>query len=158
MKHASSKTPGVFPVMARDGWPKNPDKTFRGRQGPSCSTWTAAVGIPIIQKETQGSCGKADGRRKVGFVNLPLTRSSIRKAHSDHILNWLGGLLRKPAFSTNPQLGSPTSRRCRNIRSPRGVKPFEIKDEWYFNIRFPSRIEGRHTDPDGGRRPEKRTQ
>src|SRR5438874_6907940 len=24
------QTPGVFPVMARDGWPKDPDKTFAG--------------------------------------------------------------------------------------------------------------------------------
>src|SRR5216110_3404039 len=24
------QTPGVFPVMARDGWPKDPEKTFAG--------------------------------------------------------------------------------------------------------------------------------
>src|SRR6516165_6516930 len=43
------QTPGVFPVMARDGWPKNP-KTFEGARAV-VFFMDGGNGHPIIQKE-----------------------------------------------------------------------------------------------------------
>src|SRR5947209_2264949 len=61
------QTPGVFPVMARDGWPKDP-KTFEGAKSV-VFFMDGGGGHPILQQDhrdvVQGLIDKG-----VGFVNL----------------------------------------------------------------------------------------
>jgi len=53
---------------------------------------------------------------------------------------WIGGHY-EHMFSCNP-IWSPKFSQMPNHPITRGVKPFEIKDEWYFNMRFVSDIAG----------------
>ena len=124
------QTPGVFPVMVRDGWPKKPE-TFEN---------AAAVVFymdggdrhPILDKGHKEVVQKLIDK-KVGFANLHYA-VEYPKSQSDHVLSWLGGYY-ETGFSTNPHWDA-TFAKLPEHPITRGVKPFTINDEWYFNIRF----------------------
>jgi type 1 glutamine amidotransferase len=124
------QTSDVFPVMARDGWPKDP-KTFEGAKSV-VFFMDGGGGHPIIQKDHRDVVQKLIDQG-VGFVNLHYA-VEYPKSQSDHVLEWLGGYY-ETAYSWNPHWVA-------NIKSlpehpiTRGVKPFSINDEWYFNMRF----------------------
>jgi type 1 glutamine amidotransferase len=124
------QTPGVFPVMARDGWPKNP-RTFDNAK-TVVFFMDGGGGHPIIHPEHMTVVQKLndDG---AGFVNLHYA-VEYPKRFQNAVYNWLGGYY-ETGFSTNPHWKADFKVM---IDSPvtRGVKPFAIQDEWYFNIRF----------------------
>src|ERR1700693_5496088 len=91
------QTPGVFPVMAKDGWPKDP-KTFEGAKAV-VFFMDGGGGHPIIQKDHREGVQKLIDQG-VGFVNLHYA-VEYPKNQSEHILNWLGGYY-ETNFSTNP--------------------------------------------------------
>ncbi len=124
------QTPGVFPVMARDGWPKDP-RTFEGAKSV-VFYMDGGGGHPIIQKDHRETVQKLIDKG-VGFVNLHYA-VEYPKSQSDHVLNWLGGYY-ETGFSTNPHWKAEFKDMPKHPIT-RGVKPFSIQDEWYFNIRF----------------------
>src|SRR5262245_44627950 len=134
------QTPGVFAVMARDGWPKNPEKTFADAKAV-VFYMDGGSGHPIIQKDHQKVVQDLIDRG-VGFVNLHYA-VEYPKSKSDHILAWLGGYY-ETGFSTNPHWKADFKSMPEHAIT-RGVKPFEILDEWYFNIRFAP--ESKHVTP-----------
>jgi type 1 glutamine amidotransferase len=131
------QTPGVFPVMARDGWPRDAAKTFADAKAV-VFYMDGGGGHPIIQKEHRDIVAKLM-EKKVGFVNLHYA-VEYPKNQSDHILNWLGGYY-ETGFSTNPHWVGKFEKFPQHPIT-RGVKPFEIRDEWYFNIRFRPEMAG----------------
>ena len=124
------QTPGVFPVMARDGWPKNP-KTFDDAKSV-VFYMDGGGGHPILDKGHKAVVQKLIDK-KVGFVNLHYA-VEYPKSQSEHVLSWLGGYY-ETGFSTNPHWVAKFATFPKHAIT-RGVKPFEIRDEWYFNIRF----------------------
>jgi len=130
------QTPGVFPVMAREGWPKNP-KTFEGAKAV-VFYMDGGGGHPILNKGHKEVVQKLIDN-KVGFVNLHYA-VEYPKSQSDHVLSWLGGYY-ETGFSTNPHWDAKFEKFPRHAVT-RGVKPFEIRDEWYFNIRFSPEAKG----------------
>jgi type 1 glutamine amidotransferase len=124
------QTPGVAPVMARDGWPKN-EKIFDGAKAV-VFYMDGGGGHPILQKEHQEVVQKLIDQG-VGFVNLHYA-VEYPKSKSDHVLSWLGGYY-ETGFSTNPHWDADFTK-MPDHPITRGVKPFKIRDEWYFNIRF----------------------
>jgi type 1 glutamine amidotransferase len=147
------QTPNVFPVMARDGWPKNP-KTFEGAKAV-VFYMDGGSGHPIIQKDHKEVVQKViDGG--AGFVNLHYA-VEYPKSQSEHVLQWLGGYY-ETGFSTNPHWKADFKSMPEHPIT-RGVKPFSIQDEWYFNIRFRPEDKGvvpilKATPPDNVRRTE----
>jgi type 1 glutamine amidotransferase len=124
------QTPGVFPVMARDGWPKNP-KTFAGAHGV-VFYMDGGGRHPILDKGHQEVVQKLIDAQ-VGFVNLHYA-VEYPKSQSKHVFEWLGGYY-ETLFSTNPHWDADFKSLPEHPIA-RGVKPFKIRDEWYFNIRF----------------------
>ena len=58
----------------------------------------------------------------------------------DYFLDWTGGLFERD-WSVNPHFNAEfTSLPDHPIT--RGVKPFAIEDEWYYNMRFPKDMSG----------------
>jgi len=125
-----AQTPGVFPVMARDGWPKKED-TFKGAK-VVVFYMDGGGGHPILHKGHKEVVQKLIDD-KVGFVNLHYAVEYPR-SQSDHVLAWLGGYY-ETGFSTNPHWEAEFTSLPEHPIT-RGVKPFKILDEWYFNIRF----------------------
>jgi hypothetical protein len=130
------QTPGVFPVMARDGWPKNP-KTFQGAKS-LVFFMDGGDGHPIIRRQRIPEIQKLMDAG-AGFVNLHYAVEYPKK-HADPILSWLGGYY-ETGYSINPHwMGRFDSFPDHPIT--RGVKPFAIQDEWYYNIRFVPEMKG----------------
>jgi type 1 glutamine amidotransferase len=124
------ETPGLAPVMVRDGWPKN-DKTFEGAKSV-VFFMDGGSGHPIIQKGHRDVVQQLMDKG-VGFVNLHYA-VEYPKSQSDHVLQWLGGYY-ETNYSTNPHWKAEIKKLPEHPIT-RGVKPFTINDEWYFNIRF----------------------
>jgi type 1 glutamine amidotransferase len=130
------QTSGVFPVMARDGWPKNPE-TFEGVKSV-VFFMDGGGGHPIIQGSHREAVQKLMDQG-VGFVNLHYA-VEYPKSQSDHVLQWLGGYY-ETYFSTNPHWKAEIKSLPEHPIT-RGVQPFALTDEWYFNIRFKPELEG----------------
>jgi type 1 glutamine amidotransferase len=130
LKKMLEQTPGVFPVMARDGWPKNP-KTFENAKAV-VFYMDGGGGHPILHKGHKEVVDKLIDN-KVGFVNLHYA-VEYPKSQSEHVFKWLGGYY-ETGFSTNPHWDADFKSLPEHPVT-RGVKPFKIRDEWYFNIRF----------------------
>ncbi|HWG41428.1 MAG TPA: ThuA domain-containing protein [Gemmataceae bacterium] len=124
------QTPGIAPVMVRDGWPKDA-KTFEGATSV-VFFMDGGGGHPIIQKGHREVVQKLMDK-EVGFVNLHYA-VEYPKSQSDHVLQWLGGYY-ETNYSTNPHWKAEIKKLPKHPIT-RGVKPFTINDEWYFNIRF----------------------
>jgi type 1 glutamine amidotransferase len=123
-------TPGVFPVMARDGWPKN-EKIFEGAKS-TVFYMDGRAGHPIIKPERMAMLQKLMDQG-AGFVNLHYAVDYPPK-QGETILSWMGGYY-DAAISTNPHWKADF-RSLPDHPVTRGVKPFAIDDEWYFNMRF----------------------
>src|SRR5438128_4056153 len=98
-------------------------------------------GHPIIQKGRREVVQKLIDQ-KVGFVNLHYA-VEYPKSQSKHIFEWLGGYY-ETGFSTNPHWDADFKALPEHAIT-RGVRPFKIRDEWYFNIRF--RPENKNVTP-----------
>jgi type 1 glutamine amidotransferase len=145
-----SQTSGVFPVMARDGWPKDP-RTFENAKAV-VFYMDGGGGHPILHKDHREVVQKLIDD-KVGFVNLHYA-VEYPKSQSDHVLAWLGGYY-ETGFSINPHWKADFKSMPEHPIT-RGVKPFTINDEWYYNIRFAPESKGvtpilKAVPPDGTR-------
>lgn len=145
------QTPGIFPVMARDDWPKNP-KTLEGAKAV-VFFMDGGNRHPIIQENHLEEIHKLMDSG-AGFVNLHYA-VEYPKSQAELILSWLGGYY-ETGYSINPHWKA-------EIRSlpehpiTHGVKPWTIQDEWYYNIRFRPDLRGvtpilKATPPDETRR------
>jgi type 1 glutamine amidotransferase len=124
------QTPGVFPVMVKDGWPKDP-KVFENANAVVFYL-DGGAGHPVIRENHMDVIrGLMD--KGVGFVNLHYA-VEYPKQQGETLLNWLGGYY-ETGFSTNPHWKADFKALPDHPIS-RGVRPFAIQDEWYFNIRF----------------------
>jgi type 1 glutamine amidotransferase len=125
------ETPGVFPVLVRDGWPKHADETLAGAKSV-VFFMDGGSGHPIIKDDHMAQIQKLiDGG--VGFVNLHYAVEYPQK-QGQGILDWIGGYY-ETGFSTNPHWNG-NFEKLPDHPITRGVRPFSIRDEWYYNIRF----------------------
>jgi type 1 glutamine amidotransferase len=130
------QTDGVWPVMARDGWPKN-EKIFDGAAS-LVFFMDGGSNHPVIKPEHMEKLQKYLDNG-TGWVNLHYA-VEYPKEPGKRILSWMGGYY-ETGFSINPHWDA-------EIRSlpkhpiTRGVKPFVLRDEWYFNMRFQDDMKG----------------
>ncbi|MFM8274932.1 MAG: ThuA domain-containing protein [Gemmata sp.] len=130
------QTNGVFPIMARDGWPKN-EKLF---DTADCIVMymDGRGGHPVVQGKRMELVQKQIDRG-CGWVNLHYAVDYLPQ-HGKTVLGWMGGYY-EPNYSINPHWDA-------NIRSlpiheiTRGVKPFTLRDEWYYGMRFAEEKQG----------------
>jgi type 1 glutamine amidotransferase len=131
LKTLLEQTPGVFPVMARDDWPKDPDATFKDAKAV-VFYMDGGDHHPVIQKGHLETIQKLMDNG-VGFVNLHYA-VEYPKGKSDPVLGWLGGYY-ETGYSINPHWKAEF-KSYPDHPIARGVKPFTINDEWYFCMRF----------------------
>ena len=124
------QTEGVWPVMARDGWPKN-EKIFDGAASV-VFFMDGRGGHPVVQKDRLEKMQKLMDKG-VGWVNLHYA-VDYEPRHGEKVINWMGGYY-DARISINPHWDAAI-RELPSHPITRGVKPFTIRDEWYFNMRF----------------------
>jgi type 1 glutamine amidotransferase len=124
------QTKDVWPVMAREGWPKN-EKIFDGAAA-ILFYMDGRDGHPVVQKDRlkllQGYMDQG-----TGWLNLHYA-VDYKPEHGATVVNWMGGYY-DPRISTNPHWDA-TIRSLPKHPIANGVTPFTINDEWYFNMRW----------------------
>lgn len=134
------QNPGVWPIMARDGWPK--DESLFDKADSVMFYMDGRQGHPVVQKDAKGD--RMDRLQKLmdkgtGWVNLHYAVDYLPQ-HGKRVLGWMGGYY-EPDYSINPHWDA-------EIRSlpkhpiTQGVKPFTLRDEWYYGMRFPEDTKG----------------
>jgi hypothetical protein len=131
-----AQTPGVFPVLVRDGWPKNP-KTFENAK--AVVFFLDGGGEQAYLKGDRPTEVQKLAEAGVGFVHLH-TAIDYPKDFGDRARSWLGGCY-EPGFSKRAHwiadfAALPEHPICR------GVKPFKVNDGWLYNLRFAAGLKG----------------
>lgn len=134
MMNLLKQTPNVWPVMAKGGWPKN-EKLF-DRADTVLFYMDGRNGHPVVQKDAMGD--RMDRIQKLmdkgtGWVNLHYAVDYLPQ-HGKRVLGWMGGYY-EPDYSINPHWDAEI-RTLPKHPVTRGVKPFTLRDEWYYGMRF----------------------
>lgn len=129
--------PGVEPVVVKGGWPAD-EGVFEGARAVVLYM-DGGSGHAAIQGDRLKTLGKLMDRG-VGLVCLHYAVEVPKGEPGDRFQDWIGGFY-ETGWSTNPHWGA-------NFASipehpiTRGVQPFSIRDEWYYNIRFRPEMKG----------------
>ena len=113
------------------GWPKD-DAAFEGIDGVLIYA-DGGGGHPAIQKDR---AKLIDGLAKKG-IGIGCAHYGVEVPKGDpgkYMQDWIGGYY-EHAFSVNP-MWAPDFKTFPKHPIARGVKPFKVVDEWYFNMRF----------------------
>jgi type 1 glutamine amidotransferase len=135
------QTPGVWPIMARDGWPKN-EKLFDTADcivmymdGGGGHPAISPQHMKVIQKQLDRGCG---------WVNIHYAvEYPVKQGDRDiagPVKGWLGGYY-ETGYSINPHWDA----RIRSLPKhdiTKGVKPFTLRDEWYYGMRWIDDMKG----------------
>jgi type 1 glutamine amidotransferase len=130
------QTEGVFPIMARDGWPKNEklfdtaDCVLMHMDGRGGHPVVQGDRMKLVQKQIDRGCG---------WVNLHYAVDYLPQ-HGKTVLGWMGGYY-EPNYSINPHWDAEV-RALPKHPITRGVKPFTLRDEWYYGMRFLDDMKG----------------
>ncbi len=130
------QTPGVFPVMARDGWPKD-ERVFDNAKAVVFYL-DGRGGHPLADPAKLGLVQKLIDQ-KCGFVCLHYA-VDYNPREGDRILDWMGGYY-DYRISINPHWDADFANLPED-EITRGVKPFKIRDEWYYNMHFTPEMKG----------------
>jgi hypothetical protein len=137
LKKCLDQVPGITSVVHSNGWPKE-NSAFQGAAAILIYA-DGGAGHPAIQGDhakileylTKNGVG-------LGFahygVEIPSTNGGPQ------FLEWIGGYY-EHLYSINP-MWVPEFNSFPDHAVARGVKPFAVLDEWYFNMRFRPDMKG----------------
>jgi type 1 glutamine amidotransferase len=128
--------PGVFPVMARDGWPRN-EAIFKDAR--SIVFYCDGRGAHPILKPDRLDLLQNHMDAGGGWVNIHYA-VDYPKSAGNRILEWMGGYY-DADISVNPHW-TAEFKVLPDHPITRGVRPFSIRDEWYYNMRWTPDIKG----------------
>lgn len=137
IQKALDQVPGVRALVASNGWPSSAS-AFEGVAAVSIYA-DGGTGHPAFQQDRMNLL---NGLAKKG-VGLGFMHFGVEVPKGDPgaaMQEWIGGYY-EHLFSCNP-MWSPEFRSFPEHAITRGVKPFSIRDEWYFNMRFREDMKG----------------
>jgi type 1 glutamine amidotransferase len=126
-----ARVPGIEPVVVKGGWPSDPSVFDDARA--VIFFMDGGGGHPMIQGDRLDLLQSLMDRG-VGLGCLHYAVEVPKGKPGDKFLEWLGGYY-ETGFSTNPHWKAEI-KTLPDHPITRGVAPFAIEDEWYFNIRF----------------------
>ena len=132
-----AKIPGVEPVFVPGGWPRD-ESVFDGAKS-LVFFMDGGGGHPMIQGDHLATLDRLM-KQGVGLACLHYAVEVPKDKGGPEFLDWLGGYY-ESGFSTNPHWVA----RVESLPDhpiTRGVKPFAVKDEWYYNLRFRPEMKG----------------
>ncbi len=128
---------GLKTEVCLNGYPKD-EKVFEGADGVLLFS-DGGGGHPFIQKDRAKTIG-ALAAKGVGIMCAHYAVEVPKDKGADEMRSWIGGCYENE-FSCNP-MWSPDFQEFPKHPIANGVKPFSIKDEWYFNMRFRPEMQG----------------
>ncbi|WP_165065569.1 ThuA domain-containing protein [Paludisphaera rhizosphaerae] len=129
--------PGVEPVVVAGGWPKD-ESVFDGAKA-LIFFMDGGGNHPAIQGDHLAKLQKlADKGVGLGFMHYAV---EVPKGEPGaKFQDWIGGYY-ETGFSTNPHWKAAIESLPEHAIT-RGVQPFGVVDEWYYNIRFRPEMKG----------------
>lgn len=128
---------GVESLVASNGWPASMD-AFDGVSAVVIYA-DGGAGHPAIQQDRMNFLTQL-ARKGVGLAFMHYGVEVPKGDPGQAMQDWIGGYY-EHEFSCNP-MWSPEFESFPNHPITRGVKPFSIRDEWYFNMRFRDDMKG----------------
>ena len=131
------KVPGVLPAVYLNGWPKDP--TAFDNADTIMLYMDGGGGHPLIRENRLQEIGKL----MAGGVGLCCVHYAVeipKDKGGPELLKWIGGYYERD-YSINPHWVA-NFQTLPEHPIARGVKPFAIRDEWYFNMRFREGMSG----------------
>lgn len=130
-KALATAVPQLVVEIGEMGWVKD-EKTFDDADAVVIYA-DGAGGHPAVQGDHLAKLqGLID--RGAGFGAMHYGVEVVPDQAGEQFKRWIGGFYEKQ-FSVNP-IWEPAFNEFPTHPITRGVRPFQIKDEWYFNIRF----------------------
>jgi type 1 glutamine amidotransferase len=129
--------PGVEPVVVKGGWPQD-ESVFEGASS-IVFYMDGGEGHPMIQSNHLETMKKYMDKG-VGLVCMHYAVEFPKGQAGNQLLDWLGGYY-ETAWSTNPHWVADIKTYPKHPIT-NGVKPFAVRDEWYFNMRFRPEMKG----------------
>jgi type 1 glutamine amidotransferase len=131
LRKCLERIPGLQIEHHRNGWPDS-EKAFDGASGILLYA-DGGAGHPFIQDARLAIVGDLM-RRGVGLMCVHFAVEVPANKGGKEFQDWLGGYY-EHKWSCNP-MWTPDFTDLPEHPITRGVKPFSIRDEWYFNMRF----------------------
>jgi type 1 glutamine amidotransferase len=125
------KLPQVQAAEYHNGWPKDP--TAFDNADSIVLYMDGGGGHPLIEPDHLRHVGELM-HQGVGLACLHYAVEVPKDRGGPELLAWIGGYY-ETGFSINPHW-TADFKQLPEHPVTRGVKPFSINDEWYFNIRF----------------------
>ena len=129
--------PGISSTVYLNGWPKDP----QAFDGADTILFYADGGgsHPAIQGDHLKVLGDLM-KKGVGLVCVHYAVEVPKEKGGPEFLQWLGGYF-ETFWSVNPHWDADFKELPKHPIT-RGVKPFKIRDEWYYHMRFPEDLKG----------------
>jgi type 1 glutamine amidotransferase len=131
LKKCLDSVPGLDVVVYTNGWPKDPD-AFKGADA-IVLYMDGGANHPAIQDDRLAQLQK-EMKRGAGLACLHYAVEVPKEKGGYEFLNWIGGYF-EAWWSVNP-VWTAEFKELPKHPITRGVKPFTIKDEWYYHMRF----------------------
>lgn len=137
LKKCLDGVPGVNAVVQLNGWPRD-ETVFEGAAAIMIYA-DGGSGHPAIRGNNLQTLGKLMDRG-VGLACVHYGVEVPRDNGGREFLNWIGGYF-ETHWSVNPHWTAEI-KSLPDHPITRGVKPFSIRDEWYFHMRFVEGLKG----------------
>ncbi len=129
--------PGVTSAFYLNGWPQDPHAFDNA--DTILFFMDGGNGHPIIQDDHLKIIGDLM-QKGVGLACVHYAVEVPKDKGGPEFLGWIGGYY-EDHFSTNPHWVADIKRLPQHPIT-RGVKPFAVRDEWYYNMRFRPEMKG----------------
>jgi hypothetical protein len=130
-------TPGLTVDVVTNGWPK--DESVLDGADAILSYADGGTGHPLVR----GNHLEVVGRLMHKGVGLMCAHYGVevpRDLAGKQFQDWIGGYY-EDHYSCNP-MWEPEFKEFPDHPIARGVRPFSVRDEWYFNMRFRPDMKG----------------
>jgi type 1 glutamine amidotransferase len=132
-----NKVPGIQAIVVTNGWPK--DETVFGGAAAILFYADGGGGHPAIQGDRLQNIG-ALMKKGVGMACIHYAVEVPKEKGGPEFLDWIGGYF-EMNWSVNPHWDADFKSLPEHPIT-RGVKPFKIRDEWYYHMRFRDGVKG----------------
>ena len=138
LKSCLDKVAGVSATVYSNGWPENPDAAFSGASTVLIYS-DGGSGHPFLQDDRLQTIGDLM-KKGVGLVCIHYAVEPTKDKGEKEFLDWMGG-----CFEINRSVNPTWMADFKTLPQhpiASGVKPFSIRDEWYFFMRFRDGMQG----------------
>ena len=139
LKSCLDRVPGVSAVVYSNGWPKDP-AVFEGAATVVLYS-DGGGGHPALQDDRLQQLDRLM-KKGVGLVCIHYATEPTLEKGEQEFIEWIGGCFEIDR-SVNPHWDANFKVLPKHPIT-RGVEPFNINDEWYFNMRFREGMKGVH--------------